>query len=96
MPDFQQFIRERQYLADVSPSTVEWYKNSLKWLPSESPSQEQLKDVVMRIREKGPKAILSRRACVMRHDRPGGWRIQFALEEIRCRNIEIVADWQTA
>ena len=56
MPGFQQFIRERQYIANVSPATVEWYKNSLKWLPSESPSQEQLKDVVMRMREKGLKA----------------------------------------
>jgi integrase/recombinase XerD len=55
MPGFQQFIRERQYIANVSPATVEWYKNSLKWLPSESPSQEQLKDAVMRMREKGLK-----------------------------------------
>ncbi len=56
MPGFQQFIRERQYLSNVSPATVEWYKNSLRWLPSESPSQEQLKDAVMRMREKGLKA----------------------------------------
>jgi integrase/recombinase XerD len=56
MPGFQQFIRERQYLANVSPATVEWYKQSLKWLPSESPSQEELKDAVMRMREKGLKA----------------------------------------
>jgi integrase/recombinase XerD len=56
MPGFQQFIRERQYLANVSPATVEWYKQSLKWLPSESPSQEEWKDAVMRMREKGLKA----------------------------------------
>lgn len=56
MPGFQQFIRERQYLANVSPATVEWYKQSLKWLPSESPTQDQLKDAVMRMREKGLKA----------------------------------------
>ena len=56
MPGFQQFIRERQYLANVSPATVDWYRNSLKWLPSESPSQEQLKSAVMRMREKGLKA----------------------------------------
>jgi integrase/recombinase XerD len=55
MPGFQQFIRERQYLANVTPATVEWYKNSLKWLPCESPTQDQLKDVVMRMREKGLK-----------------------------------------
>jgi integrase/recombinase XerD len=56
MPGFQQFIRERQYLANVTPATVEWYENSLKWLPSESPTQEQLKDAVMWMREKGLKA----------------------------------------
>jgi integrase/recombinase XerD len=55
LPRFEQFIRERQYLANVSPATVEWYKNSLRWLPSESPSEEQLKDAVIRMREKGLK-----------------------------------------
>ena len=55
MPGFQQFIRERQYLANVTPATVDWYRNSLKWLPSESPSAQQLKDAVMRMREKGLK-----------------------------------------
>ncbi|HLJ86371.1 MAG TPA: tyrosine-type recombinase/integrase [Candidatus Angelobacter sp.] len=56
MSGFQHFIRERQYLSNVSPATIEWYKTSLKWLPSESPSQEQLKDVIMRMRQKGLKA----------------------------------------
>jgi integrase/recombinase XerD len=56
MPGFQQFIRERQYLANVTPATVEWYKQSLKWLPSESPTQDELKGAVMRMREKGLKA----------------------------------------
>ena len=55
MSGFQQFIRERQYLANVTPATVDWYKNSLKWLPSESPSPQQLKDTVIRMREKGLK-----------------------------------------
>ncbi len=55
MTRFEQFIRERQYLANVSPATVEWYRNSLKWLPSESPIQQELKDAVMRMREKGLK-----------------------------------------
>ena len=54
-PRFEQFIRERQYLANVTPATVEWYRNSLKWLRSESPSQEDLKDAVLRMREKGLK-----------------------------------------
>lgn len=56
MPGFDQFIRERQYLSNVSPATIEWYNNSLKWLPSESPTQEDLKAAVMRMRQKGLKA----------------------------------------
>jgi integrase/recombinase XerD len=56
MPGFQQFIRERQFLSNVTPATVEWYNHSLKWLPSESPSQDELKAAVMRMREKGRKA----------------------------------------
>jgi integrase/recombinase XerD len=52
---FEQFIRERQYLANVTPATIAWYTNSLKWLRTESPSQEDLKDAVMRMRQKGLK-----------------------------------------
>src|SRR6202167_50716 len=63
-PLFEQFIRERQLLSNVTPSTVEWYKNSLKWLQSESPSQENLKDTVMRMREKGLKVTGCN--CVLR------------------------------
>src|SRR5580658_4208369 len=50
-PRFEQFIRERQFLANVTPSTIDWYKNSLKWLPSDSPTQSDLKDAVLRMRE---------------------------------------------
>ncbi len=53
---FSQFVRERQFLSNVSPSTLEWYKHSFKWLRSESPSQDELKDAVLRMREKGLKA----------------------------------------
>ena len=53
---FSDFIRERQYLNNVSPATISWYTHALKWLPCESPSQEQLKEVVLRMREKGLKA----------------------------------------
>jgi len=52
---FEQFIRERQYLANVTPATIEWYRNSLRWLSTESPSQDDLKDAVIRMREKGLK-----------------------------------------
>ncbi len=56
MLSFSQFIRERQYLHNVSPATLEWYKHSLKWLPTESPSQIELQDAVLRMREKLLKA----------------------------------------
>lgn len=55
-PRFEQFIRERQFLTNVTPATIAWYRNSLKWLPSESPSQADLRDVVLRMREKGLRA----------------------------------------
>jgi len=55
-PAFEQFIKERQYLTNVTPATAEWYRQSLAWLSSESPSEEQLKDLVMRMRVKGLKA----------------------------------------
>jgi len=56
LPRFEQFVRERQYLSNVSPSTLEWYKHSFKWLHSESPTKDELKDAVLRMREKGLKA----------------------------------------
>lgn len=52
---FEQFIRERQYLTNVTPATIEWYRNSLKWLNTASPSQDDLKDAVIRMRSKGLK-----------------------------------------
>jgi integrase/recombinase XerD len=55
-PRFEQFIRERQYLHNVTPATIEWYRHSLAWLPNESPSADELKAVVLRMREKGRKA----------------------------------------
>jgi integrase/recombinase XerD len=53
---FNDFIRERRYLNNVSASTISWYTHALKWLPNESPSQAELKDAVLRMREKGMKA----------------------------------------
>ena len=53
MNRFSEFVRERRYLHNVSPATVSWYTHAFKWLPSESPTQDQLKDAVLRMREKG-------------------------------------------
>lgn len=48
---FEQFIRERQILHSVTAATVEWYRRCLKWLPSPTPTQADLKDVVLHLRE---------------------------------------------
>jgi integrase/recombinase XerD len=56
VPRFEQFIRERQFLHNVTPATIEWYTHSFKWLRTEAPSQDELKDAVLRMREKGLKA----------------------------------------
>jgi len=45
---FYDFIRERRYLNNVSASTISWYTHALKWLPNESPSQAELKEVALR------------------------------------------------
>jgi integrase/recombinase XerD len=55
MNRFTEFIRERQLLYNVSPATVSWYFHAFKWLPSESPTQADLKDTVLRMREAGLK-----------------------------------------
>jgi integrase/recombinase XerD len=54
-PRFEQFIRERQYLTNVTPTTIEWYRRCLKWLPSECPTQADLRATVLRMRDKGLK-----------------------------------------
>ena len=51
-----QFIRERQYVVNVSPATVKWYTHALKWLDSETPTQDELNTLVMKMRERGLKA----------------------------------------
>jgi integrase/recombinase XerD len=55
MTGFDQFIKEREYLHNVSPRTLEWYKSSLRCLPCETPTQAQLDDVVIRMRQRGRK-----------------------------------------
>jgi integrase/recombinase XerD len=52
---FEQFLRERQYLNNVSPRTIRWYRESLKWLNDPRPTQQVLKSLVMRMREAGLK-----------------------------------------
>ena len=58
-PRCEQFIRERQFIANVSCRTLEWYRDSLRWLPETEPTQLTQADlcaVVIRIRESGRSA----------------------------------------
>ncbi len=55
MSRFTDFTRERKYLCNVSPATVSWYTHAFKWLPSESPTQGELRGTVLRMREAGLK-----------------------------------------
>jgi hypothetical protein len=79
MSRFTEFTRERCYLHNVSLATVSWYTRAFKWLPSESPTQADLKDAVMRcwrticwIPERNSMA------CWGRSGRPEDGRIQLA------------------
>lgn len=56
LPKFELFIRERLYLHNVTPAMISWYTEAFKWLPSESPSLDELKNMVVRMREKGLRA----------------------------------------
>ena len=56
LPRLEQFIRERQYVMNVSPATVRWYSHALRWLDSETPTQAELNALVVRMRERGLKA----------------------------------------
>jgi integrase/recombinase XerD len=53
---FEQFCKERLYLKNVSPRTIEWHQQSLKWLAIEQPTADDLKALVLRMREAGLKA----------------------------------------
>jgi hypothetical protein len=52
---FEQFIKERQYLQNVSPRTIQWYQESFKWLDNPNPNKAELKQFVILMREKGLK-----------------------------------------
>lgn len=52
---FEKFIEERQYLHNVSPQTIVWYRASFKWLGTESPAESDLKSFVLRMRVAGLK-----------------------------------------
>jgi integrase/recombinase XerD len=55
-----EFIKERRYLQNVSPRTVQWYTESFKWLERYCPTevtQEGLNGLVIGMREAGLKPV---------------------------------------
>lgn len=53
---FDRFLKERLYLKNVSPRTIEWHEQSLNWLGAEHPTETDLRDFVVRMRTAGLKA----------------------------------------
>jgi len=50
---FEQFLKERRYLKNVSPRTIEWYEQSFRWLAIANPTQADITDLVVKMREAG-------------------------------------------
>lgn len=50
---FERFLREKRYLGNIAETSSEWYRTAFKWLPCELPSEQQLKEMVIRMREAG-------------------------------------------
>ena len=53
---FQKFLQERQYIQNVTPRTIEWHQQSLKWLGVEQVTADDIKDCVIRMRKAGLRA----------------------------------------
>ena len=53
MTRFDQFLKERRYQGNVSERSIEWYELAFKWLPNENPTESELKQTVIRMREEG-------------------------------------------
>jgi hypothetical protein len=56
MPEFEQFIQERIYLQNVSPRTVDWYRQTFKWLEKYPLTEQGLKELVVGMRQAGLEA----------------------------------------
>src|ERR1039457_4600710 len=60
LPKFQAFLREREYVSNVTSATLDWYAQSLKWLSTsanpETPTADDIKELIVRMRQSGLKA----------------------------------------
>lgn len=66
LPRFQQFIKERQYVLNVSPATLFRYRYALCWLETETPTANDLKAAIVRMRDHGLRVVSvnSHLACI--------------------------------
>jgi integrase/recombinase XerD len=55
--NFEQFVKERRYLHNVSERTIQWYEESFKWLGRFEATEQGLKDFVIAMRQAGLKPI---------------------------------------
>jgi len=53
MTRFEQFLRARKYLGNISERSIDWYQWAFKWLVIESPDEAAFKDCILRMREAG-------------------------------------------
>lgn len=60
LPKFQAFLREREYISNVTARTLDWHAQSLKWLSTsanpEQPTVDDIKNLIVRMRQSGLKA----------------------------------------
>src|SRR5438477_10715638 len=56
MSSFEKFIQERIYLQNVSPRTVDWYRQTFKWLEKYPLTEQGLKELVVGMRQAGLEA----------------------------------------
>src|SRR5579864_6152042 len=56
MTRFEQFFKERQCLINVNEHSIEWYRQAFHWLPTENPTDSDLKPVVAKMRDGGLKS----------------------------------------
>jgi integrase/recombinase XerD len=64
MEKFEQFIKERIYLKNVSPRTVEWYREAFRRLANFPLTGDGLKEFVISMRQGGLKPV----SCNGRYD----------------------------
>ncbi len=87
MPEFKQFIQERIYLQNVSPRTVEWYRQIFKWLEKYRLTEEGLKSLLVEMRQARLEATsCNNRLRVCGHDL--GIFFEFCHFQVRARPLE--------